>query len=185
MWIELVKISVPILLAWVPLLVLARQIRQQNRLERARVEVEYLRKALEVLDLPIRTMAQVQTQADQVIVGQAHDGLTVEQTERKFRQIAADWDSALEKHGATLHVALAFAHEQGERELGESLAEASRTGHELGMSVMRAVEPMMNLESRDILPGKEIVKRPEMQQAIQAWQRAAVLIVRRIRRLYA
>lgn len=184
MCLELLKVVVPVLLAGVPFVILARQIRQQNRLERVKVEVEYLRRVLDVLDLPVRTLAQVQTRADETIVAQAWDGLSLDETKQRFRQIAADWDAALEKHGAAVYVAMSFAHEHGERELGESLAEANRASHELGASVRRALEPMLNLDSKDILPGKEIVDRPEMQRAIQAWQRAAGLVVRRIRRLY-
>lgn len=185
MWIELVKVTLPVLLAWVPFVILARQIKQQNRLERVKVEVEYLRKVLDVLDLPVRTLAQIQTRADEIILSQEDDGLTVDETKQRFRQIATDWDAALEKHGSAVYVAMSFAHVHGEKELGEGLKQANQAAHDLGASVIRALEPLLNLSSKDILPGKEIVARPELLQAIQTWRRAAALVVSRIQTLYA
>lgn len=185
MWIEVIKVSVPVLLAWVPFLILAKQIRQQNRTERAKVEVEYLRKILEVLDLPVRIIGQIQAQADETIIQNAEDEITLAEIKNRYRKMANDWDAALERHGTAVFIGMAFAKEQGNSDLGNALAQANRTAHQLGVSLIRALDPMLNLSSKDILPGAEMANRPEIQQAVAAWQQAALLTVKRIRQLYS
>src|SRR5258705_10603913 len=107
-WASWIQPLLPVALATIPLLILAAQIRQQNRLERKRIEVEYLRQALEVLQTPILTLQVIQAMVDDLVLKRASGELSQLEIIHEMRRMGRDWSQTLHELDRKLMIALAY-----------------------------------------------------------------------------
>jgi len=177
---ELLGALIPALAAGVPVLILAFQLIQQNRLERKRVEVEYLRRALEALDLPFRAMMRIRTEAA-VLAIRHRAGPTIDH-ERQLVQMAAEWELASNDHMGGLSVAMSFARADDDNHLYEALLAAANTGNDLRYLVVEALQAASRDDAK--LPARDIQSDERFKQAADERGRAANMLVKRIHRLY-
>jgi hypothetical protein len=177
---EMIRALVPALVAGIPVLVLAFQLRQQNRLERKRIEAEYLRRALEVLDLPFQVMMRVNARCN-VIAFQRRQG-EMRDYEDQVLTLGAEWESATDKHLSALAAAISFAKEARRDELVRALDAASDTAIELRYIIIDALDrTRLDQPARD---SPDIQDDDRFTKAAKARGWASRALVARIHEIY-
>ena len=177
---EMIRALLPALVAGIPVLVLAFQLLQQNRLERKKIEAEYLRRALEVLDLPFQVMIRVNLRCNVIAFQRRRAPMT--DYEDQVLALGADWQAASEKHMSALAAAISFANEAKRHDLATALNVASDTAIELGHVVVDALD-----RTRVDQPAREApdLRRDErFIKAAEARGRASRALVARIHEIY-
>ena len=179
-WIEYWKASIPALVAAIPILILAFQLRQQNRIERKKIEVEYLRRCLEVLEVPVQALHQLQS-ASSYIALRVRNGISVSM-ESEVKVATNAFIEALERHNNALIVAQIFAKEGGAEKLEETLAAAMDAAEALRPLAAAAAAAGVRGELQTLTIGNDAPK--EVQAAVVARIEASKALVARIHALY-
>jgi hypothetical protein len=177
---EMVRALVPALVAGIPVLVLSFHLLQQNRLERKKIEAEYLRRALEVLDLPFQVMMRVNSRCNVIAFQRRRAQLP--DYEDQVLALGAEWETASDKHLSTLVVAISFANEAKRHDLAAALDAASDTAIDLRYIVVDALDrTRLDKPARDA----PIIQQDEkFVKAAEARGQASRALVARIHEIY-
>lgn len=175
---DLLRAIVPVLIAIVPVLLLLFQLRQQNRIERKRVEVEYLRRALEVLELPVAAFYEIESRCNRVAL-QVRSGAAID----LLSELSADpYNSKLDRFHNALLVAHSFAREAGASDLRAALEGAMETAEACRPLAMAATTRACRGEVVEAALTSE--PPAEIAAAIVARVGASRALVARIHQLY-
>ena len=173
----------PVAIASIPLFILATQIRQQNRLERKKIEVEYLRQALEVLQTLLPVLLNIQDMADGLVLKRSTGGLSQIEIIHELRIIGREWAQTLHEFDRKLAIVLAYAAEQKLTDLQDTLQYAFESGHKLERVIAEAMKrgaegpPVFSSDVRYPPEG-------EVGEFLKAQIVTSGRIVRRIKQLY-
>jgi hypothetical protein len=181
-WLDVLPASVPVGVAAIPLLVLAFQLRQQNRLERKKVEVEYLRRALDAIDLPSATLIRAHVRLVELEVRRGQ--LSTADLSRELMLLESEWASTLEKFASPVRVAMAFARVGNDLPLHRSLAETFKASYDIGAVYVRSAKCLTEPDDKCLIALHEIPNAPEMVRERNSRIAAADRLIERIHRLY-
>jgi hypothetical protein len=182
-WPSVVQALVPVLVASVSILILAGQVRQQNRLERKKIEVEYLRQVLEVLQAPLQVLQKIQDMADELVLKRHTKQLSQLEVIHEMRALSREWSQTLQEFDRKLAIVLAYAAEQKLHDLQNTLQYAFNTAHKLEQVVADAIKrgaegpPMFSTDITYPTDG-------EVAEYLKAQIVTSGRIVRRIKELY-
>lgn len=179
----LVFVVVAAIAPTVALFTLAWQLRQQNSLERKRVETTYLLKALDVVHTPTDILMQVAI--DTRMLDQTFGKIPEQQHRERFDSSASQFQTGIRKYSDAMMTAGYFA------ELIEPESTLRRNGmNQLFASIRAAEDASVALieiapavRARQI-PVETLAQHPRYRAADAANREAAKTIVRRLQELY-
>jgi hypothetical protein len=175
---------VPVLVAVIPLILLWWQLREQNRLERKRIEVSFLEKALAQIAKPVEEIIRLHDVADDLAIKMVESQLTPLQRLKELRAMHVGWAAILSEYRAVTYVPLTFAVEAGENRLAGSLDWANRSAKDLGNVLVRIMERVMKDPPEVGSYRERFAEIPEFQEAMKAQVVASSEIVKRIKKIY-
>jgi hypothetical protein len=155
---------------------LFRELRHRNEIERAKIEADYLRAALDVCHVPTEAMIAAAFEFSQH-VGVAKqpariDGRFAEPVAKAWNEFAREMD----RFNKSVKVALAFARRAGAEPLARCLVAVHKSSNELGA----LIQPLMTGE----LTSGNIESTDAFRQAFSDADRASDLLVDRIAEIY-
>lgn len=184
MSVEMLPALIPVLVAVIPLLLFWWQLREQNRLERKRVEVSYLEKALSKISQPVEEIMRLHDIADDLAIKMVDSKMTPLERLKELRSMHVAWESFVSEYRIVTFIPLTFAVQAGETRLADSLACVNRAAWGLGHVLARIMERLMK-DPPELGSYKEkFAEIPEVKEAMGAQVTASSEMIKRIKKLY-